>query len=97
MRCYQRPLLISYKDHITKEEVHRKIKAAIEEYDELRAMDKKQTLTKVVFVPKSTGLAGTVLQGTMDGKKERYTEGEVDRRRGRQKKRQTEEELRRQY
>ena len=29
MRCYQRLLNISYKDHVTNEEVHRKIQAAI--------------------------------------------------------------------
>ena len=34
MRCYRRLLNISYKDHVTNEEVRRKIQAAIEEYDE---------------------------------------------------------------
>ena len=34
MRCYRRLLNISYKDHVTNEEVRRKIKAAIGEYDE---------------------------------------------------------------
>ena len=33
MRCYQRILNILYKDHITNEEVSRKIQAAIGEYD----------------------------------------------------------------
>ena len=33
MRCYRRLLNISYKDHITSEEVRRKIQAAIGEYD----------------------------------------------------------------
>ena len=35
MRCFQRLLNFSYKDHVTNEEVHRKIQAAIEAYDEL--------------------------------------------------------------
>ena len=35
MRCYRRLLNISYKDHVTNEEVRRKIQAAIGEYDEL--------------------------------------------------------------
>ena len=35
MRCYRRLLNISYKDHVTKEEVRRKIQAAIGEFDEL--------------------------------------------------------------
>ena len=34
MRCYRRLLNISYKDHVTNEEVRRKIRAAIGEYDE---------------------------------------------------------------
>ena len=33
IRCYQRLLNVSYKDHVTNEEVHRKIQAAIGEYD----------------------------------------------------------------
>ena len=35
IRCYQRLFNISYKDHVTDEEVCRKIQAAIEEHDEL--------------------------------------------------------------
>ena len=33
MRCYQRHLNISYKDHVTNEEVYRKIQTATEEYE----------------------------------------------------------------
>ena len=44
MRCYQRQLNISYKDRVTNEEVHRKIQAAIGEYDELLTLVKKQKL-----------------------------------------------------
>ena len=33
MRCYRRLLNISYKDHVTNEEVRRKIQVAIGEYD----------------------------------------------------------------
>ena len=40
-RCYRRLLNISYKDHVTNEEVRRKIQAAIEEYDELLTLFKK--------------------------------------------------------
>ena len=36
MRCYQRLLNISNKDHVTNEEVRIKIQAAIGEYDELQ-------------------------------------------------------------
>ena len=44
MRCYQRLLNISYKDHVTNEEVRRKIQAAIGEYDELLTLIKKRKL-----------------------------------------------------
>ena len=41
MRCYLRLLNISYMDHVTNEEVHRKIQAAIGKYDELLTLVKK--------------------------------------------------------
>ena len=77
MRCYQRLLNISYKDHVTNEEVRRKIQAAIGEYDELLTMVKKQKLKWYGYVSRSSGLAKSILQGTVNGK----------RRRDRQKKR----------
>ena len=40
MRCYRRLLIISYKDHVTDEEVRRKIQAAIGEYVELLTLVK---------------------------------------------------------
>ena len=43
MRCNQMLLNISYKDHVTNEEVPRKIQAAIREYDELLTMVTEQT------------------------------------------------------
>ena len=44
MRCYRRLLNISYKDHVTNEEVRRKIQATIGEYDELLTLVKKRML-----------------------------------------------------
>ena len=82
MRCYRRLLNISYKDHVTNEEVRRKIQTAIGEYDELLALVKKRKLRWFGHVSTSSGLAKTILQGTVKGKK---------------KKRQTEEEVGRQY
>ena len=77
MRCYRRLLNISYKDHVTNEEVRRKIQAAIGEYDELLILVKKRKLRWFGHVSRSSGLAKTILQGTVKGK----------RKRGRQKKR----------
>ena len=77
MRCYRRLLNISYKDHVTNEEVRRKIQAAIGKYDELLTLVKKRKLRWFGHVSRSSGLAKTILQGTVKGK----------RKRGRQKKR----------
>ena len=77
MRCYRRLLNISYKDHLTNEEVCRKIQVAIGEYDELLALVKKRKLRWFGHVSRSSGLARTTLQGTVKGQ----------RKRGRQKKR----------
>ena len=77
MRCYRRLLNIPYKDHVTNEEVRRKIQAAIGEYDKLLTLVKKRKLRWSGHVSRSSGLAKTILQGTVKGK----------RKRGRQKKR----------
>ena len=77
MRFYRRLLNISYKDHVTNEEVRRKIQAAIGEYDELLTLVKKQKLRWFGHFARSFGLAKTFLQGTVKGK----------RKRGRQKRR----------
>ena len=75
MRCYRRLLNISYKDHVTNEEVRRMIQAAIGEYAELLTLVKKRTLRWFGHVSRSSGLERAFLQGTVKGK------------RGRQKKR----------
>ena len=75
MRCYCRILDISYKDHVTNDEVRRKIQAAIGKYDKLLTMLKKRNVRWFGHVSRSSGLAKTILQGPVKGK----------RRRGRQK------------
>ena len=69
MRCYRRLLNISYKDYVTNEEVRRKIQAAVEEYDELLTLVKKRKLRWFGHVSRSCGLAKTILQGTVKGKR----------------------------
>ena len=64
MRCYRRLLNISYKDHVTNEEVCRKIQAAIGEYDELLTLAKKRKLRWFGHVSRSSGLAKTILLHT---------------------------------
>ena len=74
MRCYRRLLNISYKDHVTNEEVRRKIQAAIGEYDELLTLVKKRKLRWFGHVSRSSGLANPT--GHSERKKK-----ETDRRR----------------
>ena len=57
MRCYRRLLNILYKDHVTNEDVRRKIQADIGTYDELMAPVKKQKLSWFSHVSGSSSLA----------------------------------------
>ena len=76
-RCYKRLLNISYKDHVTNGEVRKRIQNAIGVHKDLLTMVKKRKLRWYVYISRSTGMAKTVLQGTV----------KEARRRGRQKKR----------
>ena len=71
MRCYRKLLSISYRDDITNEDFRRKIQAAIGEYDKLLTMVKIRKLRWFGHVSKYSGLAKTVLQGTVNGKKKK--------------------------
>ena len=77
MRCFRRLLGISYKDHITNEEVKRRIESEIGPYTDLLTTVKQRKLRWYGHVTRSQGLAKTILQGTVEG----------GRRRGRQRKR----------
>lgn len=76
MRCYRKILGISYKDHITNDEVRQTIRQHIGPYEDLLATVKRRKLQWYGHITRSSGLAKTVLQGTVEGA----------RRRGRQKK-----------
>ena len=77
MRCYRRLLNISYKDHVTNEDVRRKIQAAIGKYDNLLTLVKKRKLRWFGQISRSSGLAMNFARH-----KARKKEGKVDRRRG---------------
>ena len=77
MRCYRRLLNISYKDHVTNEEVRNRIQNEIGVHDDLLIMVKKRKLRWYGHISSSSGMVKTILQGTVKGA----------RRRGRQKKR----------
>ena len=76
IRCYHKILFISYKDHVTKEEVHAKIQLAIGPQEDLTIV-KRHKLQWFGHVSRSSSLARTILQGTVKG----------GRRQSRQKKR----------
>ena len=77
MRCYCKILHISCKDHFTIEEVCAKIQQAIGPHQDLLTIVKRHKLQWYGHVTRSSGLAKTILQGTV----------KRGRRQGRQKKR----------
>ena len=76
MRCYRKILNISCKDHVTNEEVRAKIQQAIRPHEDL-TIAKRRKLQWYGHVSRSSGLAKTILQGTV----------KVGRRQGGQRKR----------
>ena len=78
MRCYHNLLHISYKDHVTNEEVRAKIQQEIGPHEDLMIV-KRRKLQRFGHghVSRSSGLAKTILQGRVKG----------GRRQGRQRKR----------
>ena len=67
MRCYRKILHISYKDHVTNEEVRVKIQRAIGPHEDLLTIVKRRKLQWYGHVSRSSGLAKTILQGTVKG------------------------------
>ena len=78
MRRHQRLLNILYKDHVTNEDVRRKIQAAIGKNYKLLTLVKKRKLRWFGHVSRSSGFAKTIMQGTMQGKRRKGSSG-VDR------------------
>ena len=67
MRCYRRLLNISYKDHVTNEEVRNRIQNATGMQDDLLTMVKKRKLRWCGHMSRSSGMAKTILQGKVKG------------------------------
>ena len=65
MRCYRRLPNISYKDHVTSEEVRNRIQNADGVHDDLVTMVKKRKLRWYGHISRSSGMAKTILQGTV--------------------------------
>ena len=64
MKCFRKILRISYKDHVTNEDVRNKIQQAIGPDEDLTRV-KKRKLKWCGHVSRLSGLAKTILQGTM--------------------------------
>ena len=77
MRCYRKILYISHKDSVTNDEVRAKIQQAIGPHEDLLTILKSCKLQWYGHVSRLSGLAKTILQGTVKG----------GRRQGRQRKR----------
>ena len=66
MRCYRKIQHISYKDHVTNEEVRVKIQQAIGPHEDLTIV-KRRKLQWYGHVSRSSGLAKTILQNIVKG------------------------------
>ena len=78
MRCYRKILYISYKLHVTNEEVRAKIQQAVGPHDDLLIIVKRCKLQWYGHVSRSSGLAKSILPDTGErGKKTRRTKEEV--------------------
>ena len=67
MRCYRKILHISDKDHVTNEEVRAKIQQAIGPHEVPLIIVERRKLQWYSHVSRSSGLAKTILQGTVKG------------------------------
>ena len=74
MRCYRTTLCISRRDHVTKEEVHAKIQQATGPHEDLLTIVKRRKLQWYGHVSRSSGLAKTILQGTVKGGRRQGTQ-----------------------
>ena len=69
--CYRKILRISYKDHVTNEEVRAKIQQAISPHEDLLTIVKIRKLQWYGHASRSSDLAKTILQGTVKGGRRR--------------------------
>ena len=77
MRCYFKIPHISYKDHVTNEEVCAKIQQAIRPHKDLLTIIKKCKLQWYGHVSHASGLVKIIARHSEIGKKTRQTEEEV--------------------
>ena len=71
MRCYRKTLRISYKDHVTNEEVRAKNQQAIGPHEDPLTIAKRRKLQWYGHVSRSSGLTKTISPGTVKGGRQR--------------------------
>ena len=69
MGCFRKILRVSYKDHVTNEEVCAKIQQAIGPHEDFLIIVKKRKLQWYGHVSRSSGLAKTISQDTVKGRR----------------------------
>ena len=69
IRCYRKMLHISHKDHVINEEVRARIQRAIGPHDDLMTIVERHRLQWYGHVFRSSGLAKTIMQGTVKGER----------------------------
>ena len=79
MRYYRRTLRISFKKHVIDEEVRGKIQQAIGPHKKNLTMVKRCKLQWYGHVSRSSGVAKTILQGTVKGGRRQGRQEEVGR------------------
>ena len=70
MSCHRKKVHITYKDHVTDKEVRANIQQAIRPHEDFLTIAKRRKLQWYGHVSRSSGLAKTLLQGTMKGGEE---------------------------
>ena len=75
MRCYDKILRISCKDHVTNEEVGAKIQQAIGPHKDFLTMVKRRKLQWYGHVSRSSSLAKTISQWTVKGEEDKADKG----------------------
>ena len=79
MRCLRKLLGITYRDHISNEEVRNRTRQAIGPHEDLFTTVKRRKLKWYGHVTRSSGLAKTILQGTVQGGRRRGRQKEMGR------------------
>ena len=75
MRCHRKILHISYKDHVTNEEVRSKIEQAIGPHEDLLTIVMRHKVQWYGHVSRLSGLDKTILKGTVKGGKDKADRG----------------------